>query len=293
MSDGTDTSSLFGDMSGSDWLNLALKFYAANRSTQPGKFTQAPDTPEQAAMRQKLFGFIDNSPTRALLGGMLGKQLAGPASAPFQLPKGANGYEPYKSTAPDYSGLMDALKGSIGGGASTPVLHPPSAPGGAGTQLPPALSGGSSPFGGYQSMPSSPATGGSLSGVDSGAFTDFIRTYGKSAGEFVIALLTSNPIMGIKGAIDLYKSYSGNNNSGDGQHYNGNPNPTGAQWTTPNTPGSGVTDPNARTDWTPNQGPGYQDFWSQMDQNLRNPYGAGGGATGVPNYYSPTTQPRR
>lgn len=102
------------------WLNSALALYKAYSSSQPGKFQQIPEDPSQTAARQKLLGFVDNSPTRDLLGNLIGQRLG--AAHPFELPKSPTGYNPFPSGgAPSYdlSAILPMLAPHAG--AAAPV----------------------------------------------------------------------------------------------------------------------------------------------------------------------------
>lgn len=83
------------------WLQSALALYGAYKGSQPGKFQQIPEDPSQTAARQKLLGYVDKSPTRDLLGNLIGQRLG--AAHPFELPKSPTGYNPFPSgNAPSY-----------------------------------------------------------------------------------------------------------------------------------------------------------------------------------------------
>lgn len=103
------------------WLQSALAVYGAYRSSQPGTFQRVPEDPSQTAARQRLLGFVDNSPTRDLLGNLIGQRLG--AAQPFQLPKSPTGYNPNPSggaPAYDLSAILPALMHGSGTTASTP-----------------------------------------------------------------------------------------------------------------------------------------------------------------------------
>lgn len=89
---GTTAAATYAGMTIPQWLQTALGVYGAYRSSQPGRFQQIPEDPSQTAARQKLLGFVDNSPTRDMLGNLISQRLG--AAHGFQLPPGANGYNP-------------------------------------------------------------------------------------------------------------------------------------------------------------------------------------------------------
>jgi hypothetical protein len=117
-----------------DWAKLALEAYAAYNASKPGEFKQAPESPQMIALRQKMLGYIDNSPTRNMLGGILAPKLEASAQDNFQLPQGANGYNP-NNTGPKPQYDMKAIFGSIASpsnpypgvpaGATDPSIPPP------------------------------------------------------------------------------------------------------------------------------------------------------------------------
>jgi hypothetical protein len=115
----------YGGMTIQQWIDAALKTYGAYKSSQPGKFQQIPEDPSQVAARARMLGFIDNSPTRDMLSGLI-KQRLGSATG-FQLPPGMNGYNPNPdgggSAAPKY----DLSK--IFGGGNPAAPHANTGPG--------------------------------------------------------------------------------------------------------------------------------------------------------------------
>lgn len=102
-------------------IQAAIALYQAYRGSQPGQFQQIPEDPSQTAARAKLLGFVDSSPTRDLLGNLIGQRLG--AAHGFQLPPGANGYNPTPSGSAaggyDLSRILPTLMGH-----SAPASNP-------------------------------------------------------------------------------------------------------------------------------------------------------------------------
>lgn len=114
-------------MSYSDWFKIILAAYGVYKDTQGTKLKQVPEDPGLIALRAKMLGYVDNSPTRNLLAEMLKPMLARSSNQPYQLPQGVNGYNPYPNgnAQPQYDltkifGLMDGMNkpqaSTVGGG---------------------------------------------------------------------------------------------------------------------------------------------------------------------------------
>lgn len=119
---GTGAASYLG-MTVPQWISTALSLYGAYRGSQPGRFQQIPEDPTQTAARAKLLGYVDNSPTRDMLGNLIAQRLG--SAHGFQLPPGANGYNPSPgggAPAYDLSKILPTLMGN----AKPTMQAPPS-----------------------------------------------------------------------------------------------------------------------------------------------------------------------
>lgn len=83
-----------------NWLQLALQAYQTYMATRDPKLKQVPEDPGMVALRQQLLKYIQNSPTRNMLGQMIQGHMSGTSNKPYQLPPGANGYNPYPGGQP-------------------------------------------------------------------------------------------------------------------------------------------------------------------------------------------------
>lgn len=183
-------------LSWGDLLKGGVGLYGAHESSKPGKFKQVPESQEQIAFRNYLTNLIQHSPTQQMLGNMLSSYAKGPGSSTFHLPTGANGYQPYQSSPADYSSLISSLQGNTGGKPPVPPTTQPTTP--------PPVSGPIGAGNGPMGKGSGPLGGGMLSPDEQGAFTNFIRQRGKSAGDFVINMLGQYPHLGLGGAMALH-----------------------------------------------------------------------------------------
>lgn len=266
---------------GSDYGALITALVGAYGATRNKSFHIAPESPETAAIRQRILGFVDNSPTRNMLGQMLGDYMKSDQNSPYQPPPPTYGYNPFPKgdSTPtfDLSKLLPMLQG---GSTASPQPTTPQ-PGGLGTGGSPATQPG-----GQSGIPNAPPDmPANLSAADQSTFMDFVRQYGKAAAESLIAIVTANPMLGVKGAIDLYRSYTGGRttydpgfNSGLGPTNvaaGGEATPTNAGDNPYNNPfmqkpqipwgnyGATVPTPPNNTPFNPqyagNQGPGYYD----------------------------------
>lgn len=105
-----------------------IDLYGKYRNSKPGKYQQVPESPELAAIRRKILGYIDNSPTRDMLGTMLGNMVERNAANPFRLPTSPT-YDP-NGAAPKYdlSRILPTLYGSKPDGPGGQTAKPPIVP---------------------------------------------------------------------------------------------------------------------------------------------------------------------
>lgn len=101
-----------------DWGSIiaaAIAAYSA-KNQSPGKFTQVPEDPSLTAIRKKVLGFVDNSPTRDFMGGLIAPRLANAQG--WNAPPDKYGYGINSVPAPKYD--LSKLIPSI-----TPPTTPP------------------------------------------------------------------------------------------------------------------------------------------------------------------------
>lgn len=111
-----------------DYFSAAMQLYDAYNKSKDPKFKQIPEDPTLTALRAKVLGYIDNSPTRNAFGSMLGSQMQNMGKG-FTNPAGKNGFTPYSSPPVKYdlSKILPNIYGATGANptnASTPVTQP-------------------------------------------------------------------------------------------------------------------------------------------------------------------------
>lgn len=249
-----------GDSSGSgsalDWAQFLAKFY---QSQQGPKFYNTPQSPQQKDLYDWSTAQLKGLPnvSKALYPTAISNALTAPS---FDVEAAKAGRTAYSHGTPPSAGDLANIIGQSGGGGTPP----PGAgtPGGGGGVTTPSTGFGDPFVGGGAGG----GTGQSVRppGINSNAdwtmFSNFVRQYGHAAGEGILALLTHNPVMGLRAAIDAWRAHQSGGGGPDSHgNYTGNPNPGGANWITPGDPGSGVTDltpgANTNTPWDPH-GPG-------------------------------------
>lgn len=156
-------------------INAIIGAYGALKSHKP----QTVNDPLNDALRARIYGFIDNSPTRNMLGGMLGDYIKGNANSTWTPAPAKYGYNPYPNGVPKYD-----LSGIL------PMLQPPQPQQGTG--------GGNDAPG--------PNDINKLSSGDAAMFQQFAQQHGQPAAHQVIAILEQNPTIGVQGAIRVYQS---------------------------------------------------------------------------------------
>ena len=233
--------SWFGGLSAADIAKYGLGGIQAYLALKKHPLQQLPFTPEQTAIQKAELGFINNSPTRNLLGNMLGSSLAAHNNEQVHLPPGMNGYQPMtgQSNGPRYDmpKLLGLLGSSMSNNAPPPGSTPPPATiggaGGAGTGTPAAAPGaGGTGYGGTGTWadapdrPGDPATNPSKTGNDvlltpaeQAAFMSHVQTHGPAGGHAVANAVEQYPQLGVHGAIALHKMLAGQ--YGDGQYGSG------------------------------------------------------------------------
>lgn len=239
----------------SDLVNAALGIYAINQGNRAPKFYTAPPTPEEAWRTDATKNLYNTASqyTNQFLGGL------GDMNPDFKLNTNLAGN-------PAFMGGIKLPKFNMGGSqlppAGAPTAPPPAAgpptggqPSGTpGAQTPGVPgAGGNDPFYGM----TEPGGGASHDTTWSDVL-NFAKQYGPQAIKLVLGggLMT----LGTSGAMNFLKNHFGGNHPGGGAdsggQYTGNPNPTGATWTTPGTPGSGISNlddgnGNSNVPWDP------------------------------------------
>lgn len=147
----------FGEGDANDWLGLALQLYGAHQASKPGQFVQVPQSPEQKAANQRVLGFIDNSPTRNMLGGMLSQRLN--QNEDYHLPTyGQANYQPFSGHTKNYD--LSKIFGSAGPPPPTDTTPPgPTGTAGGGDPFGHATAPGGSPGDPFANWPA-PGSGG-------------------------------------------------------------------------------------------------------------------------------------
>lgn len=120
--DAAKTSGSWGGLTYGQWAELIAGLYAADRNSKPGEWRQAPETPEQAAMRRQLIHYTQpgGSPTRSMLGNMLAPRVE-------NLGQGAPaGYKPINY---DIKGILSGIdRATPQDFANSPASAPPPPP---------------------------------------------------------------------------------------------------------------------------------------------------------------------
>lgn len=108
-----------------DWADWALKLYQARQNSKPGEFQKAPEDPGQTALRAQLMGYMQNSPTRNMLGDILQPRMRAAAENPYKLPQGVNGYNPYPNGGPAPKYDLEAIFKNMNSSANPNAPAPP------------------------------------------------------------------------------------------------------------------------------------------------------------------------
>lgn len=92
---------------------MALQAYQAYNQSKTQSPQRLPEDPSMVALRNKIIGYTQNSPTRNMLGDMLKPAIERSGNSTFQLPQGYGGYNPTSGMngAPQYD--LSKIFGSL------------------------------------------------------------------------------------------------------------------------------------------------------------------------------------
>lgn len=214
----TTPNSNSGGMSSADWLRWAQFAYGVQQDKKDPKFTAIPQTPEQKKLWELYWANVSNpavTANRDYLRQFAANQIAQPT--------------PTWTSPHTFSG--DVGYGGSGASGNTPSpmkfdwssYGAATTPASTGTTPPASTSNGSGPTGvagdpfGHITSPAgsaddpfanfpnpSPTAGSTFLPSN---ITDIVGRYGKPAGEIVTAIMTANPLLGVKGAWDAYQAW--------------------------------------------------------------------------------------
>lgn len=193
---------------------LLMAAYAQRSANQAAKPKQQQLTPAQQHIQDLFIASLDDPAFKgnAHLVNGIARGVVSQGPPQWNSPKTSTGETGYTMPQMDWSKYIASIPGAGAGSGAPPP--PPSATVGGTNSANTGVSGVTAPAGSagdpFSSLPETRASG-STNGIPR-SLTEIASRYGKPAAELVSAIMSMNPLMGLKGAWDAYQAWKSGKN---------------------------------------------------------------------------------